>query len=366
VKREWLHGRVRALIDRLADGSRDDAARDELLRDLLRFQRRAVLPYARIVEAMGEDHADPLRWPGVPTDVFRFTRVAAHAAGDDLRVFRSSGTSSQARSEHHLRELSLYDHAAQTAARHALFPDRKRMPLLILASSVRELADSSLSYMLERFVDWFGAAGSSHLVAGGQLDVDRLEHALAQGQAAGQPLALLGTSFAFVHAEDALGSRRFALCPGSRIMQTGGFKGRSREVEPPHLLQLLASRYGVPEAFIVQEYGMTELSSQCYETSLRDALLGLPPGPRRMWVPGWLRASLIDPNTLAAVPEGEEGLLRIDDPCNLDTACAIQSADRARALGDGIVVLGRASGASARGCSIAADAALSSGTAGRS
>jgi hypothetical protein len=274
-------------------------------------------------------------------------------------VFRSSGTSAALRSQHHLRDLSLYDHAARAAARHALFPDRKRMPLLILASSARELADSSLSYMLDRFVAWFGAAGSSHMVTGGQLDVERLEHALALGQAAGVPLALLGTSFAFVHAEDALGSRRFALPPGSRIMQTGGFKGRSREVEPAHLLQLLASRYGVPEAFIVQEYGMTELSSQCYETTLRDALLGRPLGPRRLWVPGWLRASLIDPNTLADVPEGQEGILRIDDPCNLDTACAIQSGDRARAVHDGIKVLGRAMGTAERGCSIAADAALS-------
>lgn len=103
---------------------------------------------------------------------------------------------------------------------------------------------------------------------------------------------------------------------------------------------------------------MTELSSQLYETTLRDALLGRAEGPRRLWWPGWVRASVVDPETLAPVPDGSEGLVRIDDLANVDTACAIQTADRARALHGGIVVLGRAGTATPRGCSLAVDAAL--------
>jgi acyl-CoA synthetase (AMP-forming)/AMP-acid ligase II len=169
---------------------------------------------------------------------------------------------------------------------------------------------------------------------------------------------MLGASFAFVHADDGLGARRYRLPTGSRIMQTGGFKGRSREVEPEAMLRLLAQRYGIDQRFIVQEYGMTELSSQMYETTLRDAALDHALGPRRLWLPGWLRATLVDPETLAPVRDGHEGLLRIDDLANIDSACAIQTADRARRVDDGIVVLGRALGASARGCSLALDAAL--------
>jgi acyl-CoA synthetase (AMP-forming)/AMP-acid ligase II len=358
AERDALGARVAALIDRLAGGARDDRARDALLADVLRFQREHVPAYGRIVAALGAGEADPLRWPGVPTDVFRATRVARHAPAEDQRVFMTSGTTGASRGRHALCDLSLYDRAAQAAARYALFPDVARMRLLILAQPGNELPESSLSYMLDRFVAWFGRSESVYALRGGRLDAELLERTLRQAERDGEPLALLGTSFAFVHAEDALGGLRFALPSGSRIMQTGGFKGRARAVEPAEMLALLAKRYGVAAAAIVQEYGMTELSSQLYETTLRDAVLGRAPGPRRLWAPGWLRVSLIDAETLLPVPEGEEGLVRIDDLANLDTACAIQTSDRGRALEDGFTVLGRAVAATPRGCSIAVDAAL--------
>ena len=357
MSRDALAGRVRALLQRLADGTRDDAARDALIADVLRYQRRALPAFARVVERLGGGD-DPLCWPALPTDVFRFTRVAVHDASEDVRVFRTSGTTAQARGAHHLRDLSLYDCAARTAARHMLFPDVARMPLVMLAPSAHELPDSSLSYMLDRFGEWFGAGPSVWAIAAGQIDLARLTHVLERAERDAQPLALLGTSFAFVHAEQALGSRRFALPPGSRIMQTGGFKGRSRELSPAQMLELLAARYGVEVCCIVQEYGMTELSSQLYESTLRDALRAGRPDARHFWVPGWVRASVVDPATLAPVPDGHEGLLRIDDPCNLDTACAVQTSDRARAVDGGLLVLGRAADAVPRGCSLAIDAVL--------
>jgi hypothetical protein len=357
--RDALAGRVRALIGRLEAGERDDAARDALLRELLVWQRECVAVYGRIVDRLASaPDADPLRWPAVPTDVFRAARVASHAPDEDVRVFRTSGTTAEARGSHHLRDLSLYDCAALAAARHALFPDRARMRLVVLAPPASETPDSSLGYMLDRFGEWFGLGPSVHVLHGGALDAGLLERTLAEAQRSAQPVALLGTSFAFIHAEDALGSRRFALAAGSRILQTGGFKGRSREVDPASMLHLLAARYGIGEAMIVQEYGMTELSSQLYETTLRDALLGGAAAPRRLWWPGWVRVSVVDPETLAELPHGAEGLVRIDDLANVDTACAIQTGDRGRVLDGGLIVLGRASGAPPRGCSIAVDAAL--------
>jgi hypothetical protein len=358
--RDALAARVLALIDRLGGGERDDSARDALLRELLSWQRASVAVYGRIVErlaapAPGED---PLRWPALPTDVFRVARVASHGAHEDIRVFRTSGTTSQSRGSQHLRDLALYDRAAHAAARHALFPDGERMQLVILAAPAGEAPDSSLGYMLDRFGAWFGLGQSVHVLRESALDVELLERTLAAAERQSTKVALLGTSFAFVHAEDALGARRFALPSGSRIMQTGGFKGRTRTVEPAPMLGLLAARYGVSEAMIVQEYGMTELSSQLYESTLRDALLGRAGGPRRLRWPGWVRASVVDPDTLAAVPDGSEGLVRIDDLANLDTCCAIQTADRGRIDDGGLVVLGRAAGAPPRGCSIAVDAAL--------
>lgn len=339
--REELLSRAAALIDTLGDGRRDDAARDVLLGALARHQATHVAPYARLVAARGVEVA-------LPTDVFRYARVAGHPVEADVRVFRTSGTTSGARGEHPFRDLSLYDRAARAWAAHMLFPDVERMPLIVLAPSEHEAPDSSLSYMLSRFGAWFGTE-TTFCWRDGALDLDALGRALSTHR----PVALLGTSFAFIHAEDAL-ARRFVLAPGSRIMQTGGFKGRTREVEPDVMRSLLAERYGVPESQVVAEYGMTELSSQAYETTLRE-----PDAPRRFRFPGWVRARAVDPQTLAPLLPGHEGLLRIDDAANLDSVAAIQTADLATVHSDGTFELhGRAPGATPRGCSLAIEEAL--------
>ncbi|HJL19690.1 MAG TPA: acyl-protein synthetase [Sandaracinaceae bacterium LLY-WYZ-13_1] len=345
LAREELRERVLALIDRLADGRRDDAARDRLLADLAHFQRTRV----EVVRKLGGG--------AVPTDVFRHARVAGHPPDRDVRVFLTSGTTHGARGRHCLRDLSLYDRAARAAARYALFPDVERVRLVLLAPHPAEAPRSSLSYMLGRFEDWFGRE-ASWVWVDGRLDATALTRALREAEAAGLPVALLGTSFAFVHAEDALGDARFALPAGSRLMQTGGFKGRSREVAADALRAALAARYGLDEAWIVAEYGMTELSSQMYENTLRAAVAGAPPPPRRLWVPGWVRATVVDPETLRPRRDGEVGILRIDDPANLDTACALQTSDLAIAHGAAIELLGRAPGATPRGCSLAVEEAL--------
>ncbi|HEY8427150.1 MAG TPA: acyl-protein synthetase [Sandaracinaceae bacterium] len=338
---------IAALIDRLADGSRDDEARDRLLEEVARWQREHVEPYRRLWDARG-----PL--PAVPTDVFRYVRVASHPPERDVRVFLTSGTTSGARGRHAFADLSLYDRAARAAARWALFPDRERMRLVMLAPSPDEAPESSLSYMLGRFDEWFGSA-TRWVWRGGALDVDALAAALEE--AGSEPVALLGTSFAFVHAEDALGSRTFALAPGSRVMQTGGYKGRSREVEPGVLRAAIAARYGVPEPFVIAEYGMTELSSQMYERTLRAALQG-ERATRALWVPGWVRTTVVDPLTLRPLPPGATGVLRIDDLANLGSVCAIQTSDLAVLREDGVELLGRAPGATPRGCSLAVEEAL--------
>ncbi len=338
-----LRARILALIDRLAHGEHDDGARDALLLELFEEQRTQVTPYARYVAQRGRPLGSVADIPALPTDAFRFARIARHAESEDVRVFRSSGTTQDARSTHAFRDLALYDAAARTAARHALFPDRERMALLILAPHERELPDSSLSYMLARFVEWFGSDGSSHVWPVQGPELSRLAARLRHAVAADMPVALLGTSFAFVHALDAL-NERFALPEGSRIMQTGGFKGRSREVAADEMRALLQQTFGVSE--IIAEYGMTELSSQLYARG------------DHLWWPGWTRVSVVHPETLRPLPDGETGLVRIDDLANLDSVAFIQTADLGVMEAAGLRLLGRAPAAVARGCSITADELL--------
>lgn len=348
--REEFHARVVAMIEAFESGHVvSPEARDGLIDDLARWQASRIPEYGRL-ERRGN-------WPpALPTDVFRFRRIASHPASADVRVFRSSGTTSAERSVHAYADLSLYDLGAQAAAKHALFPDVDRIKLIILAPEEREAPDSSLDYMLARFTEWFGSE-STYVWKNDALQLDALRGALHAAESNGDPVALLGTSFAFVHAEEGLGARRFELPAGSRVMQTGGYKGRSREVNADELLEALRVRYGVAPALIINEFGATELSSQMYETTLREHVMG-GHGPRRLWAPPWMRVTPVDPDSLLPTEGDDVGLLRIDDCANLDSVCCIQTSDLCRRANDGIVVLGRAPGATPRGCSLAADQAL--------
>jgi hypothetical protein len=232
------------------------------------------------------------------------------------------------------------------------------MRLIFLAPSEREAPHSSLSFMLSRFADWFGLGDATWAWRDDALLPNTLSRALRCAQITREPVAILGTSFAFVHAEEALDKARFKLPRGSRIMQTGGYKGRSTEVSPAELLTLLSARYGVRDSSIVSEYGMTELSSQLYEPTVRQAVMKLPTGTRRFWVPGWVRASVVDPESLLPRDDGTEGLLRFDDVANLDSCVAIQTSDVGVIRDGEVMVLGRNAGSIPRGCSLSADIAL--------
>ena len=85
----------------------------------------------------------------------------------------------------------------------------------------------------------------------------------------GQPVGVLGTAFSFVHLLDHMEAtgKRVILPKGSRAMETGGYKGRSREVAKPQLRRMISQFLGVEESDIVTEYGMSELSSQAYDRS---------------------------------------------------------------------------------------------------
>ena len=144
---------------------------------------------------------------------------------------------------------------------------------------------------------------------------------------------------------------QFNLPFGSRIMETGGFKGRVRELSRGDFYPILSEAFGIPAFNIVNEYGMTELSSQFYDRSLRDqASSDWKAGPE------WCRAICVDPETGDEVPVGEPGLIRIVDLANVGSVIALQTEDVGIAAADGSFrVLGRVGQAQLRGCSLAMD-----------
>ena len=362
-----LHARVQAFLRAaIVDPARTPESFDAIAVDLARHQATHIPAAARLARARGIDLASATRAaevPAVPCDVFRLTRVAAHPIADDVALFRTSGTSQgrEARGEHALRTTATYELGARLWAERLLWPDTTRLRAIVLASPRAEQPDSSLGFMLDRFAALLGG-GTFHL-RDGALDAAGVVEAAATARAANEPALVLATSFALVHLLDGRDDLDLRLPPGSRVMQTGGFKGRSREVAPDELRAAVSEAFAVPEARVIGEYGMTELSSQLYETTLAASLGKWPANEARHGVyaaPPWVRVTAVDPVTLAPLPDGEIGIARLVDLANVDSAVAIQTADRVRVLpgsrgNHSIELLGRAPGAPPRGCSIAVD-----------
>jgi hypothetical protein len=351
-----LHARVVAFIDTSLGGSPAEPF-DALALAIARFQVARIPAIARLARARGVDLTSATSTdaiPAVPCDVFRLTRVAAHSPAEDCIVFRTSGTSQgrEARGEHPLRTTATYERAALAWGERLLFPDRKRLRAIVLAPCREEQPDSSLGFMIESFAQHLGGPVYRGIRAAA-LDIDAVARAATDSRAAAEPAIVLGTSFALVHLIDTSHGHDLRLPKGSRVMQTGGFKGRSREVPPDELRRAVADRFDIPETHVIAEYGMTELSSQLYEGTLvgrtRHGIYLPPP---------WVRVTAVDPITLCPVAEGSVGLARIIDLANVDSAVALQTADRVRVLPEGIELLGRAPGAPPRGCSIAIDEML--------
>jgi acyl-coenzyme A synthetase/AMP-(fatty) acid ligase len=131
-------------------------------------------------------------------------------------------------------------------------------------------------------------------------------------------------------------------------METGGFKGRTREIHRHQFHQALSEHFAIQPHSIINEYGMTELTSQFYDRTL---LLGQNT-PDKTSSP-WLRAKPVNPVTGEPMPPGQTGLLRIWDLLNLDSTVVIQTEDMAVANEDGTFrLLGRVPKSKPRGCSL--------------
>jgi hypothetical protein len=366
-ERADLDARVLAWIaEPLPPGGRseqDEARFDALARALFAFQFARCQPYRRFCEGRGRTPASVAHWreiPAVPAGAFKELALRSFPPAREAHVFRTSGTAAERRGALHLDTLTLYEASLLPSFRRGVLPDLApgaRARLRILAPAPAEAPDSSLSHMFGVALAAFGDPGSGHDVRAGALDAAGLLAALERACAEGAPVALCGTAFAFVHLLDELAGRgaRLALPEGSRAMETGGFKGRSRELPRAALYGGIADALGIPPERIVNQYGMTELGSQFY-----DSVLCRPGEPRRKLGPPWARARVIDPETGADAAPGAVGVLRIHDLANTGSVAAIETADLGRVVADGFEVVGREPGAEARGCSIAADEMLAS------
>lgn len=308
-------------------------------------QYERCLPYRRFCDRRGKSPAQVTDWreiPHLPVTAFKHARIYS-GQGEPAHYFQTSGTTQgqERRGRHYFEKLDLYAACSRPIFKRFILPDRERIPMLMLAQPPAANPHSSLSWYFDQQAQAFGESAAWFVDEHG-LKVAELEAAL---KAAEGSVLLLGTAFAFVHMVDSGLSVRLA--PGSRVMETGGFKGKSREVGRDELYRLIQGALG-PDVVCLNQYGMTEMSSNCYDQTLVT-------GSRRKGGPAWVRVRMLDPETLEEVPHGTPGIVAVTDLANLYSCAFLLTQDIGVAYEDGFEVLGRAPGSEARGCSIAMD-----------
>ena len=286
----------------------------------LQFEHNA--PYRRFCTGRGASPESVTDWrqvPAFPPPPSKRRSFRVCAAEERTTVFRSSGTTQQqpSRHFHNADSLALYEASLWPwFERHLIAEPQSAIgnwQLAILTPPPAEAPHSSLVHMFETVRRRLGAAESvfhGRALGDGSwtLDFKAVVGSLQRAAEQGQAIIILGTAFLFVHLLDHLGEEhiQLKLPPGSRAMETGGYKGRSRSLTKPELHSLLSHRLGIPGSHIVCEYGMSELSSQAYDrvagdkwrvpadhTTPRPSTLDLRP----FRFPPWARVQIISPET---------------------------------------------------------------------
>ncbi len=346
-----------------------EAEFNSLAQQLFALQSTHILPYRKLCESRRispESMRDYRQIPALPTTAFKDFELTSLSLNERTTVFYSSGTTEQRRSQHfhNAESLSLYEASLLPWFERHLITGLSRPDFFILTPPPEAAPHSSLVHMFGLVREKFASANSSFLASADadgswNLSLTKTQALLQQAINSNHPIVLLGTAFSFVHLFDFLAEHDVTLNlpAGSRVLETGGYKGRSRTLPKAELHRLITHHLGVPSANIICEYGMSELSSQAYDgvASLKPVMSdSLNQSARVFHFPPWARAQIISPETGREVAEGETGLIRILDLANVYSIAAVQTEDLGIKRGHGFELLGRAALAEPRGCSLMA------------
>lgn len=269
--------------------------------------------------------------PFLPIAFFKNHRIITDP-GQPKLVFTSSGTTGTAQSKHYVKDITVYERSFRTAFEY-YYGNPADMAILALLPSYSEREGSSLIYMVDDLIRQSHQPRSGYFL----YNHDELYDTLQALKAAGTPTLLIGVTYALLdfvenHAID---------FPALIVMETGGMKGRRREMIREEVHEQLREGFHVAE--IHSEYGMTELLSQAY--SKRGG---------RFFCPPWMDVYIRDTNDpFALLPENRTGAINIIDLANIHSCAFIATQDLGRKYADGsFEVLGRFDQSDIRGCNL--------------
>jgi hypothetical protein len=306
------------------------------------------------------------RWqeiPALPNEAFKRQPHALFPPEAARRTFLTSGTARGPESRGRVLKdddaLQLHEAAVLAGFRRWGLPDREKIHMLVLAPPAERVPHLRMAYDCSLFARLFGAPGSGHFVGEGGLDRAGVARALGEAEEAGEPVLLIGATFSFVWLFEHLREQglRFRLSAGSRTLDGGGYKGRSRELTKEAFLATATDLLGIPATHVVNLLGITEVASLSFDNVLGDDFAGRE-RPRHKPNSPWTRTLAVSPDTLEPLPPGEVGLLRHLDLASARNVFAVQTEDLGLQVADGFEILGRAQGAELRGCSLAMEELL--------
>lgn len=269
--------------------------------------------------------------PFLPIQFFKSHKILS-CTQPVQRTFTSSGTTGTLPSLHHVTDIQIYEESFRRAFSHFYGPIEDYVVLALLPSYL-EREGSSLIYMVDDFI-----AHSQHPESGFYLDnLSELKDLLITLDADGKKVLLIGVSFALL---DLIESYQFQL-QHTIIMETGGMKGRRKELVRKELHTILKKGFGVNA--IHSEYGMTELLSQAYSK-----------GQGIFECPKWMQIIIRDPeDALTILPYGKTGGVNVIDLANVNSCAFIATQDLGKVLPKGqFEIIGRFDNSDIRGCNL--------------
>lgn len=316
------------VVDRIfAIDSDEDFERVAL--EVFRFQAVQCRPYADYLRLVGVDPAEVRcveQIPCLPVELFKSHEIYCGAEPPQV-VFTSSATTAMTPSRHAVADLSLYERDFEASFRQ-FYGEPSQWSIYGLLPNYLQRSGSSLVYMVDRLIAKCGSGG---------FYLDDYERLLADMEADPKPKILLGVTYALLD----LAEQYAPTLRDTIVMETGGMKGRRRELPKRQLHAILCNAFGVES--IHSEYGMAEMMSQGY--SKGDGLFFAPP---------WVRVLTRDVNDpFERLPRGRRGAIDLIDLGNLYSCAFLSTQDAGVVYDDGSFrIEGRIGMADIRGCNL--------------
>jgi phenylacetate-coenzyme A ligase PaaK-like adenylate-forming protein len=306
---------------------------EPLALEIFRFQyhfNAVYREYAQLLRRNPDNVHSLLQIPFLPVSFFKTHRVTCCEKQE--AVFESSGTTGQIPSRHYIADLNLYE-TSFTKCFEQFFGKPEKYVMLFLLPSYLERKHSSLVYMAEKLIKL-----SKHEQSGFFLhEYEKLHDTIIVLEEKKQPYLLFGVTFALLEFSEKYSQK----ITSGIIIETGGMKGRGKELVRDELHAVLKQRF--QSAHIFSEYGMTELMSQAY---LKE--------DGKFHCPSWMKIMARDIyNPFTVLPAGTQGAINIIDLANLFSCSYIETEDVGKVFDDGsFEISGRMDASEIRGCNL--------------